>query len=259
MLLQLQTCQSGTFKQVIDALAYILMDVNFEFDEDGLKIGAMNTSHVVLIQVSMDGDKFEEYSCKKKIYVGLNLMKLHTIIKTISNGDTLTLYIEEEDPNKLGVLIQNPDKKVRSTFKLSMLDIDVFDIPEIPVDNYNTTNIKMQSTFFQKLIRDMYNIADNVEICSIKNEIKFKCKGDFCEQTTVLEADDNMTIDIRNSEDKKIIQGVFSLKYMQQFTKCTNLCQVVEINLKNEKPILISYSIANIGVIKMALSQQETV
>lgn len=259
MLLQLQTCQSGTFKQVIDALKDILMDVNFEFDEQGLKISAMNTSHVVLIQVNMDGDKFEEYSCKKKIYVGLNLLKLYTIIKTISTGDTLELFIEEEDPNKLGILIENPDRKVKSNYRLSMLDIDVFNIPDIPVDDYNTTNIKIQSTFFQKLIRDMYNIADNVEICSIQNEIKFKCKGDFCEQTTILEGDDNLTIDIKNSEDKKIIQGVFSLKYIQQFTKCTNLCQVVEIDLKNEKPILISYSIANIGVIKMALSQQETV
>lgn len=260
MLLELKTFQSGTFKQVIDALKDILMDVNFEFDENGLKIIAMNTSHVVLIQVNMDGEKFEHYYCKKKIYVGLNLLKLYTIIKTISNGDTLTLYIEDEEPNKLGVLIENPDKNIKSTFSLSMLDIDVLGIPEIPIDNLNTTTIKIQSTFFQKLVRDMYNIADNVEIRNINNQIEFKCKGDFCEQKTELEGDNN-TIDIQNSEgqDREIIQGVFSLKYIQQFTKCTNLCQFVEINLKNEKPILLSYSIANIGVIKMALSQQETV
>lgn len=261
MLLELKTFQSGTFKQVIDALKDILMDVNFEFDEEGLKIVAMNTSHVVLIQVNMEGEKFEHYYCKKKIDIGLNLLKLYTIIKTISNGDTLTLYIEEEEPNKLGVLIENPDKNIKSTYMLSMLDIDNLGIPEIPIDNINTKTIKIQSVFFQKLIRDMYNIADNVEIRNIKNEIEFKCKGDFCEQKTELEGDNN-TIDIQSNEgddEMQIIQGVFSLKYIQQFTKCTNLCQFVEINLKNEKPIIISYSIANIGTIKMALSQQETV
>ena len=55
-ILELKTFQATTFKQVIDALKEILMDVNFEFDENGLKIMAMDTSHVVLIFAKMDAD-----------------------------------------------------------------------------------------------------------------------------------------------------------------------------------------------------------
>ena len=88
-ILELKTFQATTFKQVIDALKEILMDVNFEFDEKGLKIMAMDTSHIVLIFAKMEADKFEEYKCnskKGKVYVGLNMFKLHAIIKTITNN-----------------------------------------------------------------------------------------------------------------------------------------------------------------------------
>ena len=35
-ILELKTVQATTFKQVIDALKEILVDVNFEFDETGI-------------------------------------------------------------------------------------------------------------------------------------------------------------------------------------------------------------------------------
>jgi proliferating cell nuclear antigen len=46
-ILYLKTFQAQTFKSVIDALKEILNDTNFEFDEEGLRIIAMDNSHVV--------------------------------------------------------------------------------------------------------------------------------------------------------------------------------------------------------------------
>ena len=94
-----------------------------------------------------------------------------------------------------------------------------------------------------------------------------KCKGDFCTQETILgtEKSQNITIVKNNSENseedasnsQEIIQGVFSLKYLLIFTKCTNLCSTVEIFLKNSYPIILRYSIASLGEIKLCLAQQD--
>lgn len=254
-ILELKTFQATTFKQVVDALKEILVDVNFEFDKDGLKILAMNTSHVVLIFAKMDADKFEYYKCLKHKYVGLNMLKLHMIIKTISNNDTLTLFIEDSDPNKLGIHIENPEKNYKTTYKLSMLDIDVlsFDIPDV---NFHTT-INMPSVYFQKIIRDMHNIAEVIEIRSENDYLELRCNGEFCTQKTVIGSDSNNTVNIKHDESNTdIIQGIFSLKYIAIFTKCTNLCPNVEIYLKQEYPIIMCYQIANLGTIKLCLSQE---
>jgi len=117
--------QSSTFKQVVDALKEILMDVNLEFDETGMKIVALDNTRVVLVHLKLDADKFENYFCEKKLYVGINILKLHVLIKTIGNKDVLTLFVERNDPNRLGIRIENPEKNVRTNYKLSMLDINV--------------------------------------------------------------------------------------------------------------------------------------
>lgn len=258
-ILELKTVQATTFKQVIDALKEILVDVNFEFDETGLKIMAMDTSHIVLIFAKMEADEFESYKCiaeNGKIFVGLNMFKLHTIIKTITNNDMLTLFIEKENPNQLGIKIENPDKNYKTTYKLYMLDIDVLNIKIPPVD-FNTT-ITMPTVYFQKIIRDMYNIAETIEIRSVDKNLYLNCKGEFCTQETVIGIDNNYSVNIKKNDeaDKNIIQGVFNLKYIAIFTKCTNLCEKVEIYLKQEYPLILCYKIANLGTIQLALSPE---
>lgn len=259
-ILELKTFQATTFKQVIDALKEILMDVNFEFDETGLKIMAMDTSHIVLIFAKMEADKFEEYKCNVdngKIYVGLNMFKLHAIIKTISTNDTLTLFIENDNRNQLGIRIENPDKNYKTTYKLYMLDIDVLNITIPPVDFHTT--ITMPTVYFQKIIRDMHNIAETIEIRSVNKYLYLSCKGEFCTQETTIGVDNNFSVNIKKKnkdKDDNIIQGIFNLKYIAIFTKCTNLCQNVEIYLKQEYPLILSYDIANLGTIQLALSPE---
>jgi|UniRef100_A0A6C0JRS7 proliferating cell nuclear antigen len=259
-IVNIKTIQATIFKQVIDALKDILMDVNLEIDETGLKIIAMDNTHVVLIHLKLEAEKFEEYFCSKKTYVGINMLKLHMLIKTIGTNDLLNLYIEKDDPNKLGIKITNNEKNVETNYKLSTIDIDVLDVTIPPVDF--TTTITMPSSYLQKIIRDMHNISEYIEIRNVEKSLILKCKGDFCSQETRLGSEKSQNIVIQKNKEydnleQEIIQGVFSLKYLLIFTKCTNLCPSVEIYLKNSYPIILRYSIASLGEIKLCLAQQD--
>jgi proliferating cell nuclear antigen len=256
-ILEIKTMQATTFKQVVDALKEILMDVNLEFDETGMKVVALDNTHVVLVHLKLDADKFETFYCEKKLYVGINMLKLHMLIKTVSNNDILTIFVDRDDPNNLGIRIEKPDKNVRTTYKLAMLDINVLNI-NIPPADFETT-ITMPSVDFQKIIRDMHNLTDYIEISNVENQLSFKCKGDFCSQETIIGADKNNTITITKDNSKKfeIIQGVFSLKYLCMFTKCTNLSSTVEINIKNSYPLVLEYSVASLGTIKLCLASSD--
>jgi proliferating cell nuclear antigen len=256
-LLEVKTVQATTFKQVIDALKDILMDVNLEFDETGLKIIAMDTTHVVMVHLKLNADKFEKYYCDKKLFVGINILKLHMLIKTICNGDILTLFVDNDNSNSLGIRIENTNKNLRTTYYLSMLDINALEYNIPPVDFQSI--ITMPSNDLQKIIRDMSNLADTIEIRSIENNIYFKCKGDCVEQETVLGTENNQNLNIiTNNHSQDIIQGVYSLKYLTMFTKCTNLNNVVEVYLKNNFPIILKYNVASLGEIKLCLAPQDS-
>jgi proliferating cell nuclear antigen len=256
--LEIKTVQSSTFKQVVDALKEILMDVNLEFDETGMKVVAMDNTHVVLVHLKLDAEQFETYHCEKKLYVGINILKLHMLIKTIGNNDILTLFVERDDTNNLGIRIENADKNVRSVYKLSMLDINVLNIT-IPPAEFQTI-ITMPSLDFQKIVRDMHNLADFIEIRNVGNQLRFSCKGDFCTQETMIGIGDNKaSVNIVKNTERPhdIIQGSFSLKYLAMFTKCTNLCSTVEVLLKNDFPLVLIYKVASLGAVKLCLAQHD--
>ena len=62
-------------------------------------------------------------------------------------------------------------------------------------------------------------------------------------------------IEKQNSYD--IIQGVFSLKHLVLFTKCTNLCNGIQMFLENDYPLIISYQVGSLGDIKFCLAPKK--
>lgn len=252
--LELKTVQSSAFKVLIEALRDLLTDTCIEFDETGMKIIAMDMNHVVLVHLKLDANRFEYYHCENKIVIGVNMLNFHKLIKTINSNDTLTMFMDTADMNHLGIKIENNEKNTRTTYKLNLLDLDKDSISIDPAE-FNSV-ITMPSSDFQKITRDMNNLADFVEIKNIKNQLVFKCRGDFCQQETVLSDNDNGINNIQNLIANEIVQGVFSLKYLVLFTKCTNLCNTVELYLKNDYALIIKYAVASLGEIKLCLAPQ---
>ena len=58
---------------------------------------------------------------------------------------------------------------------------------------------------------------------------------------------------IQNLTPDEVIQGIFSIKKLVLFTKCTNLCQNIEIYLKNDYQLLLNISVANKVKLNFAL------
>lgn len=255
--LELRTVQSSAFKVLIEAMKELLTDTPIEFDETGMKIISMDNTHVVLVHLKLDAGKFEHYHCNGRIAIGVNMLNLYKLIRSINSNDILTLFIDSDDMNYLGIKIENGEKNTKTTYKLNLLDLNN---PQIEVDPATFDSvITLPSIDFQKLCRDMNNIADFVEIKNIKSQLMLSCKGDFCVQETIISDADNSSTKTNDNALAKtgneIVQGVFNLDYLVMFTKCTNLCNTVELHLKNDYPLLIKYTVASLGEIKLVLAQ----
>ena len=262
--LEIKTVQATAFKVLVEALKELLTDTSVEFDETGMKILAMDTSHVVLVHLKLEASKFEVYHCEGRISVGINMLNLHKLIKTINNANTLSLFIDRDDVNHLGIKIENSEKNSRTTYKLNLLELDH---QEISVDPTAFSEVvTLPSADFQKICRDMHNLADYMEIRSVHNQLVFSCKGDFCSQETIIcdgggcksvpAGGDRPVSATVTSASGEIVQGIFSIKHLVLFTKCTNLCSIVELYLKNDYPLIICYDVSSLGSIRLALAPQ---
>ena len=82
----------------------------------------------------------------------------------------------------------------------------------------------------------------------------FRCLGDFASQETIIGEMGGGLSFIKNQNRDEIVQGVFALKHLVLFSKCTNLCNSIELYLKNDYPLIIKYTVASLGEIKLCLA-----
>lgn len=247
------TIQSVMIKCMIEAVKEILPDTNIEISPDGIRILSMDPTHTTLIHMNLNSKNFESYYCSQKKIIGINMINFFKLIKTITNNDTLTLFIEKDDMNHLGIKIENEIKKYSTTYKLHLMDLND-QVITVPPAQF-TSVITMKSTDFQKICRDMNNISDEIEIKAVAGQLILSCNGDFANQETILGESTNggMTFS-QNDDDIEIVQGIFSLKYLTLFTKCTNLCQCIQIFLKNDYPLILCYDVGNLGSIRFCVA-----
>ena len=155
-LVNIKTVQSGAIRILVEALKDILTDTNIIFDETGVKLIATDNSQSVLIHMRLLAEKFESFHCPKKTVIGVNMNNMFKLLKTMVNNDILSIFIEKNEPNKIGFQINNIDKNSQTIFKMNLLDIgeDEIKIPPVKFE----TELTFPSAEFQKLVRDMTNI-----------------------------------------------------------------------------------------------------
>ena len=113
--------------------------------------------------------------------------------------------------------------------------------------------ITIPSSDFQKIIRDLICISEKLEIKSVSNELIFKCEGQFA-TAEVRRTESDGYMNFKKQSESSIIQGCFSLKNLNYFVKCTNLCNQIELYLENDLPLIVNYSVASLGTLKLALA-----
>jgi proliferating cell nuclear antigen len=252
-IVEAKTVQTGAIRTLKEALKCILVEMSLIFDKDGIRMIAMDNTRTVLVHLRLHADKFEKFSYNydsRKFVIGVNTDHLYRIVRTATNDDTITFYVDKTDSNSLGILLEDGERKQITRYKLNLLDRDEPDI-QLPETEFSA-NITMPSMDFQKICRDMTLLgAKTIDIKNVGTSLTFSCKGHFASRSTVM-GDSENEFSIQKKSDE-IVTGNFSLPHLVLFTKCTNLCNNLEIHMKNDWFLMIRYVVANLGEIKLCL------
>jgi proliferating cell nuclear antigen len=251
-IMELKTVQTGAFKTLIEAMKEILTDANIEFTDSAVKIITMDPTQTILVHLKLEKDSFEYYHCKHKIVIGVNMLNFFKLIRTLTNNDALTLYIDNVNTNILGIRIENGEKNSLTNYYLNLIEVDetIYQIPPAQFESI----ITMPSGEFNKICRDMINLSEIIEIKSVGSQLIFSCKGDFASQETIIGETSHGLTFVKSGSEDNIIQGYYNLKHLVLFAKCTNLCNSIEMYMKNNFPIVIKFTVGSLGSLKLALA-----
>jgi proliferating cell nuclear antigen len=240
--MRLVTIQASAVKSTFEVLKDILNDVNIYFRPQGMYIVTLDTARTSLIDMFLAADNFEEYSCdQEEIIAGINISNTFKLLKTITNNDVLTIEINSKE--YMDIEITSEAKKTSTKFQLKLLDINESRI-EVPDVNMTSVTI-LPSADFQRLCRDMSNIGTEIEITRVGKELRLRCEGDFANQETAIEC----------PEESPEITGLYSLRYLNIFTKATSMCSSVQImQEEGNRFLILKYNVANLGDLKFYLA-----
>ena len=245
--LEITTVQSSAIRILFESLKDVLTDVNIHANSQGIKIISMDGSKSAIVHVKLLASQFEKFECPTPVVMGVNMMSLFKILKSIKNNDVIT-FIVTEDTTKLIIKIQNKEKQTEIISTLKLLDIDenLLHIPNIEFDSILT----IPASDFQNHIRDLSVISSEITIKTDEESIILEVEGDFASQSIKINKK-SATLTLDKSKETC---NTFNLKYLLLFTKSSNLCNTIEVYLKSNFPIIILYNVANLGQLKFCLA-----
>lgn len=246
--------QASTLKKTLDAVKELVTDANFDCNDSGIALQAMDNSHVALVALMLRSGAFQPYRCDQALSLGINLTSLSKILKCANNDDQVTIKADSGVDN-ISLLFESKKGDRTSEYDLKLMDIDSehMGIPDTPYDSV----VKMSSTEFQRICRDLSVLSESIIIDVTKDGIKFSASGDlgngsiFIKNGASIDDDDDNSTSIDLSSPVSL---TFALKYLVQFTKATPLSSVVSLSMSDSIPLLIEYKVSDVGHIRYYLA-----
>ena len=275
--------QAQVLKKVVDAIKDLVQDCNFDCNDSGIALQAMDNSHVALVSMMLKTEAFSPYRCDRNIALGVNLTSLTRVLRAAQNEDLLTIKADDA-PDVLNLIFESSDNDRISEYDLKLMDIDQEHLG-IPETEYGAT-VALPSAEFKRICTDLMAMSDSgkqlspgymallviislvaqfahilpppptVTIEATKDGIKFSSAGDIGNGAVTLRSHSNvekpeLNVEIELTEPVSL---TFSLKYLVNFCKASALSNQVKICLSNEVPLLVEYNISGNSYLRFYLA-----
>lgn len=264
----IQSTQAVIIKQLFEIIKPYIKECNIVLTKECIKISTMDKSGTTVTYIKLNAEKFEHFYCEKPIIIGIDTIIFFKAIKSTNRKEIITLYMDKNDKNNLGLRLSDPFVGKIKDYKLKLLDLNnkICKVDDIEFDCV----INIPSIQFQQIIKDIDLLeGELVEIKSIDKQLIFYSKDGNAEfKTSISEIDENINKNHKallqqNGEDIKtvkfkqnsdiIVQGVFKMSHLKNFIKASHLCDNMNILLSNDKPLVLEYYVADLGSLKFLL------
>ncbi|EMS47535.1 Proliferating cell nuclear antigen [Triticum urartu] len=240
-------------QQFLQACKDLVPLPNFDCSGTGFSLQAMDSSHVALVALLLRSEGFEHYRCDRNLSMGMNLGNMAKMLRCAGNDDIITIKADDGS-DTVTFMFESPNQDKIADFEMKLMDIDSEHLG-IPDSEYQAI-VRMPSSEFSRICKDLSSIGDTVIISVTKEGVKFSTAGDIgtanivCRQNNTVDKPEQSTI----IEMQEPVSLTFALRYMNSFTKASPLSDQVTISLSSELPVVVEYKIGEMGYIRFYLA-----
>lgn len=256
--LRVQTLEAYSIKVLCELLQNCIKDVCFVFDRNGISLTGMDTKTkrgTKLVWMHLKAENFKIFHIPKTVTtplnVGVNLVHLYRMLKTIKKKDTLTLFINQDNTSELGIQIQqNGDNNSTTSFvKIT----NIHPLQNDPPEGYDKC-VVATSREFQKL-KSLTKISKYIKVKTCDGKLEFSCdKENVYTSRVVIGSNEH------DDHDAPMVpyDQTFETEQIIQLVKVAGLSHNVQIFANPEVPLLFKLNVGHLGTINIYLKSKET-
>ncbi|WFD30287.1 proliferating cell nuclear antigen [Malassezia sp. CBS 17886] len=271
--------QAVVFKRVLDAIKDLVEHANFDCNDEGMRLQAMDSSHVALSAVELRADGFEEYRCDRPMSIGVAITSLTKVMRSANNNDILNMR-KGDNADSLHLVFEGTSSDRIGEFDLKLMDIDTEHLG-IPDTEYDAV-VKLSSQEFARICRDLANIGESVKVTITKEGVTFSTEGEIGDARMTLkqgsgsaarleDEDEDDALDNEEADKpakkrkglsgassstaapvvpveiqlEKAVALTFSVQYLVNFTKAAPLSSAVTLHMADKVPLLVEFAFEN--------------
>jgi len=136
----------------------------------GIYLKGVDSKVHYLVDIEIPAEGFTSYRVPPEgINIGLNLLHFYKLVKSIKKKDELMMYIDEKEPNKLGIKIIQPGESMSTVKHINILKLNPTDV-DIP-DGYLNPIVSTNKEF-QKL-KTLNKMSKFIKVTFYDRKIEF--------------------------------------------------------------------------------------
>jgi len=219
-------------KPIISAVSGVGIDeVALEVSERGIFFRELDPAHVMLVDLQMRSEGFEEYDAIGDMILCVDIDYFNSILQRAKKKDVITLSAEAED-TALEVTIEN--SIYTKNFSLPLLDFDPSRI-KIPHLDY-LAKVEIPPKLLKEAVSDVERVSDHVALSCDDDTFYMRAEQDSRKVEIRIKRENTISFDVAEP-----CKSLFSVDWLKQILKAADFGDTLEIWLGNDIPVNLSF------------------
>ena len=224
---KLQITNYGIIKSAFESISKIVDEITIICDSEGIRINALDRSHITFILMDLQKTLFDEYQCDTPEKLPIDGTEFLKILKTGKANDTLELTVDE------GNLIVTFNGDATRTFKIRLIDMS-YDNPQPPLLNY-PCNINIPSNLIKDYINDMIIFSDKITFLIDEDYLRIRGEGQL---------GDGEIKYLHGENINESVKSMFNIPKLQEIFKASKFSKECTLHIGDDMPIKIEFKLA---------------
>ena len=225
-------------KTSFEAISSIVDEIQIQTDKEGIRVNAIDRSHVSYVKLELKHELFEEFVCDEPEKINIDTMELMKVLKRSKSDDKVLMSLDE------GNFIITFEGEATRTFKIKLIDLE-YEQNNPPEINHPTT-LEIPYKLLKDSVKDLASFSNSISLMIDNDNFKLSAKGDFGEGTIDFLHGEKVDTNAKSS---------FSAEKLNEIIKADKFSDIAIIGLGDDMPLSLKLEmVSEDGVLSFLLS-----